>query len=317
MNLKNIFLIIFVLIFLANPVLGYSEVDDPKDYRLTEAPSGYVISSEGHSTNENWKYYQHFNSGDNHLSVTIYSLTNDKISLASLETLKGNSGRSNEFYYSEITEIYGIGDKAYRITNIDFSDDSKTERLYFSKNHILIAVNFGDASELMKFAKLYENKITSVLDNAPQMFATIELEKGDNSIYYVGEDVIYYLTLSEGAHVKIEGHINGKKEGEINEFYKKGQYTLSLGYVIPPLGDEKLILTATSLKGSEAISTVSFISKEKVVTSTPTIDSIQTYTPNAFPSKTNYNDSSVYRSIIFILMLIVVILFISYKKLKK
>ena len=55
-------------------------------------------------------------------------------------------------------------------------------------------------------------------------------------------------------------------------FYKKGQYTL-YSALNPPYGDEKLRLTATSLKGSESISTVSFISKERIVTPAPTIDS--------------------------------------------
>ena len=280
MNFKIILIFLLCLIFLINPVFGNSEVDDPKNYRLTEIPYGYKLDSEGHTSNEDWKYYQMFSTEDVYdeyeyrsIYTTIYSLSNDESARNSLETLKGNFERSNEVYYSEITEIHGIGDKAYRITNIDFSGDSKTERLYFSKNHIVIAVNSGDASDLMTFAKLYDNKITSVLDNAPQMFATIELEKGSGATYHQGESFMYYITLSDDANVLIESQVNNDIWDFVSTgFYKKGQYTL-YGALNPPYGDEKLRLTATSLKGSESISTVSFISKERIVTPAPTINS--------------------------------------------
>ena len=83
MNFKIILMFLLCLIFLINPVFGNSEVDDPKDYRLTEIPYGYKLSSEGHTTNEDWKYYQTFRTEDVydeyehcHISACIYSLSN-------------------------------------------------------------------------------------------------------------------------------------------------------------------------------------------------------------------------------------------------
>ena len=125
--------------------------------------------------------------------------------MRSLEIMKRGGG------IREVKEIYGLGDKAYRIT--DFYDTMEThKRLYFIRNHIMIGIYFADSSkdesDLFTFAELYDNKINSVLSNAPQMFATIELEKGSGATYHQGESFMYYITLSDDANVLIESQVN-------------------------------------------------------------------------------------------------------------
>ena len=287
MNMKTIFITGLCLIILVNPVFGYNELDDPKDYRLTELPYGYDDVTEKYFK-EN-VYLQQFCYTDDEVKYPgpvyyIRTFFSGATSSERVEQLEREKNKYVQLYekhtYVEVTEIYGFGEKGYKLVTGD-----GRKNILFVKKHILITVSYNDdfifsEESISTIAKLYENKIDSVLDDAPQIFATIELEKGDNSIYYVGDEFIYYLTLSEDAHALIENQVNNDKWTSMeSRFYEKGQHTLSLGSIIPPLGNEKIKLTATSLKGSEAVSTVLFISKEKVIRPTPTIDSIQKTSP--------------------------------------
>jgi hypothetical protein len=287
-TIKKFLTTLLFLSLLVTPVFGYNDdIDDPKDYSLTEYPEGYVCdkneydgyySSVGTPNNRYVQYFYPVTNEGNYISnreiyVFIYTVDsyNDKISMYAFEHLKDFDSKHDNGY-AEINELYGFGDKSYKIIN-SYSDNFGNKHLIFIKNHVIIDIR-GEYesiyfSELIKFADLYENKINSVLDNEPQIFVDIDLERG-GLIYYAGDDLDYRITLSHDASVVIENQVNDDEWTFLDErkFYKKGQYKLSAIIDYNKFGDEKLKLTATSPKGSTATSIVSFTSKERI-TSTP------------------------------------------------
>lgn len=279
MSKKIIYFFVLCSVLLITPVFGYNEVDNPKDYCLTELPSGYEWGCYADYVEEN-DYYQSF-SRDNggQIYVTIYTFPNNEVSTFRLRNIISGIKNNNDGYSSYIVnENYGIGDEAYATTKTIIDTGTKFETFYFTKNHIIIDVHAVDGTstqaELMKFAKLYENKIDSVLENAPQIFASIELERGAGATYLVGDKLIYHITISEDAYITIENQVNNGNWHLIEGgegFYRKGQHTLYNSITDNVLGNEKLKLTATSLKGISAISTVSYFSEYETVTVADTV----------------------------------------------
>ena len=272
-NAIKVILISLFLSFLVMPVFGYSSgSDDPKDYALTEFPTNYLSDYEAY-----WRgtftqsFYPITNEGNYIPNKDIYvristfpSYYNAETMIIELENAKKELSENNNGY-TEIDETYGFGDKSYKITYYD--EQTTIEYLIFSNKHVTIQVRdtYGtvEYSELVKFANLYDNKINSILDNQPQIFANIDLE---DSIYYAGDSFTYTITLSEDASVVIENQINDGEWTFVGSrtFYEKGQHTLYGNVGSNNLGNEKVKLTATSLKGSTATSIVSFTSKEKI-----------------------------------------------------
>lgn len=290
MNIKTIIIIGLCLIMLINPVLGNNDVDDPKDYKLTEMPIGYEYGCCADYVEENDYYQSFYDTEGGQIYATIYTFRNCEESASKLSYIIKNIKNKNDGYsFFTVNEIYGLGDEAYSTTKTITETGSKFERLYFIKNHILIDVHSVDIistqSDLMTFAELYENKIDSVLSNAPQLFASIELENGAGSTFYPGDTVIYYVTLSDSANVLIENQVNNDEWKTVSRgYYDKGQSTLYAYVENYDLGNEKLRLTATSLKGSEVISTVAYTTKEREIpTPLPTLTSTQKSTSNETP----------------------------------
>jgi hypothetical protein len=278
-NAKKVILISLFLSFLVTPVFGYSSgSDDPKDYALTEFPTNYLSdNNEGY-----WRgtytqgFYPVTNEGKYIPNKEIYvristfpSYYDAETMIVEFENAKKELSINNNGD-TEIDEIYGFGDKSYKITYYD--EQTNIKYLIFVKNHIIIHIRdtFGttDYSKLVEFANLYDNKTDSILDNQPQMFANIDLE---DSIYYAGDSFTYTITLSEDANVVIENQINDEEWTFVGSrtFYEKGQHTVYGNVESNKLGNEKIKLTATSLKGSTATSTVSFISKEAIKEAPP------------------------------------------------
>lgn len=191
------------LIFLINPVFGNSEVDDPKNYRLTEAPSGYEIYYDG---GEGWYYTQTFRNDNKQSYICSININLDfdnevdnEYAITRLRDViewRENGGRDagHGEVYLTTNEIYGIGDEAYTCTETNIHTGKKYEYLYFSKNHIFIALETSDddinaQSELIQFAKLYDNKINSVPQNV------YVNEKTKNSIPFLNSSIIFVIVI--------------------------------------------------------------------------------------------------------------------------
>lgn len=193
MNFKIILMFLLCLIFLINPVFGNSEVDDPKNYRLTEIPVGCEIYEESYRS-EGGRYKQSFQCENTYVYVEIWTFPNSEQSISELKWWIDNTKNENADYYSYIgNEIYGIGDKAYFFTGTSMGNHNDCEKLYFIKNHVLIKVIYiGDInkqSESVKFAKLYENKINSVSKNV------IVNEKPKNNIPFLNSSIIFGIVI--------------------------------------------------------------------------------------------------------------------------